>query len=228
MSHLPRLAPPPPVRGFPSEIKNAFDQLRADVIHLALKLTLFRSAFLTPENRGVLFDRTGDAFWLIEDSVAVDITISVARLMDPPGTGKHANLTLRYLFDLIEKHGNAPELLAQVQVRYQALDSILSSIKMMRDKVLAHRDRTAAIETPLNLNLTEDDIIRVCDEFKGIMNDVETYFERSSVLYDFHGATGSIPHLVTILNRGIVGMDEDLKKEWARHLPPTEGYGEVQ
>ena len=56
---LPPFPVPP---GFPPEIKPVYGQLQGDMINLSLKLSLFKDAFLTPENSEILFKRSGDAF----------------------------------------------------------------------------------------------------------------------------------------------------------------------
>lgn len=226
----PRPVPP----GFPPSIKVVYDQLRNDMVNLSLKLSLFKDAFLTPENTEVLFRRSADAFNLIEQCVANDISISIARLMDKATSGAgpdKENLTLWYLFDLIKTHGKAPELLTTIEARYKSLETILCSISLLRRKVIAHRDRATALTTPLDLNLTTADILKVCDEFKGILNDIEGHFEHSKMMYGFVVSYAGIPNLVKHLKRGIEAVDEDFKKELAKNFPDVVGeqpYGEVQ
>lgn len=225
---MPRPETPPP--GFPPPVKKAYEQLRNDMVDLALKLTLFKSAFLTPENREVLFKRSADAFSLIQDSVANDITIAIARLMDPPESGKgedKQNLTLKYLFQLIKEHGPA-ELHAKVETRHKGLEPLLAPISLLRRKVLAHRDRKTALEEPLNLKLTAQDVLHVCEEFKGIMNEIEGYYEESHMMYDFQVSYSNIPNLVKHLKRGIEAVDEDFRKEMERNFGQPQPYGEVQ
>ncbi|MBA4190803.1 MAG: hypothetical protein C0467_22685 [Planctomycetaceae bacterium] len=210
--------------GFPPEITPAFDALRDDMMMLAWKMTLYQNAYLNQDNRALLFERTATVFCLFEDSLSTDLTISIARLMDPPVSGKNKpNLTLRYLFELIREYGNAPTLLDAVQARYAKLDAILKHIGELRNKVLAHRDRSTALTTPLQLPLTTQNIIDVCAEFKGIINDIDGYFAESTTLFDFQVSYSNLDNLICHLRRGIQGMNEDNEREMQRYLPkPSE------
>ena len=206
--------------GFPTEITPAFEALRDDMIKLAWKMTLFQNAYLNEENHAVLFERTAAVFSIFEDALSTDLTISIARLMDQPDHGKKKpNLTLQYLFELIREHGNAPTLLADVQARYAKLEVILKDIGELRNKVLAHRDRPTALTTPLNLPLTAQNIIDVCNEFKGIINDIDGYFAESTTLFDFQVSYSNIDNLVRHLRRGIQGVNEDNEREMQKYMP---------
>lgn len=200
-------------RGFLSQIIPTFEYLRESMQQLAWKLTVFRDTFLNQENRAVLLDRTEAVFLLFEESLSTDITISIARLMDPVKTGSKENLTLWYLFELIREFGNAPDLLSTIEARYQALDHILKPISELRNKVLAHCDRPTALTTPLALTLTAQDIVHVCKEFKGIVNDIDGYFAESQTLFDFQVCFSNIDTLVKYLQRGIQGVDQDNERE---------------
>jgi hypothetical protein len=213
-----------PAPGFPIEIKSAFDTLRDDMLNLALKMTLYQNAYLNQDNRDTLYERTADVFRLFEQALSTDILLSIARLMDPSKTRNKLNLSLNYLFELIDEHGNASTLLEGVKKRYKNLESILPQIEVMRNKALAHRDLPTALDTPLNLPLTAKDIIQVCDEFKGIMNDIEGHFKESETLYDLQVSYQDIDNLVKHLRRGIQGIDEDNKNYMQKYMPkPSTG-----
>ena len=223
----------PKPSGFPSGIWPVFERLRYDVLWLNSKLLLFRDGFLTDDNRRVLFSHTGDAFGLIEDSIKIDITLSIARLIDPAEQGKGAkkkeNLTLPYLFELIQQQGNAPALHEGVLARYEALNPILEPIATLRNKVMAHSDRPTAMDGHIDLPLTAADVVTVVNGFKGILNDVEGHFDDSGMLYDFRVSYQDIHSVVRHIRRGIQGFDEDMRRMTEHYMTPSPPQrGEVQ
>lgn len=223
-----------PAPGFPPEIQLAFEQLCKDMTSVAWKITLYKDAYLNPENRAILFERTETVFSLFEDALVNDLILALARLMDPPESAKkpgtRPNLTLLYLFDLISTHGNAPSLHSAINARYAKLASLLADVKTLRDKVLAHRDRTAALTTPLALSLTPDDLVAICDEFKGIINDVYGHFADTAILFDMQLSYSNLESLIRHLRRGIQATKEDFERELQQFSQPVSqqtGYGEV-
>ncbi|HYH65334.1 MAG TPA: hypothetical protein VD866_11620 [Urbifossiella sp.] len=224
---------PPPE--FPPEIQPAFEVLREDMMELARKLLLYRDGFLNQSNCEVLFARTATVFETFGRSLINDIIISVARLMDPPTTGnqekkkkpakagkepkKRENLTLRYLFELIQQHGNARELHARVVARYQLLEPILTPISDLRNKVLVHRDRPTALTTPLSIPITDQDIVRVCEVFQGIVNDIDHHFAESGTAFNVLLSVSNLDALLHILRRGMKGLDDDQEAEMERWRP---------
>jgi len=55
----------------------------------------------------------------------------------------------------------------------------------------------------LNLPLTAQNIIDVCNGFKGIINDIDGYYAKSTTLFDFQVSYSSLDNLVRHLRRGI-------------------------
>jgi hypothetical protein len=219
---LPMSFSRPRPTGFPLEIKPAFDQLQEDMVGLSWKLELYRTGFLDEGNRDVLFAQTETAFSIIQSSLEVDITLSVARLMDPPTQmqGKRLNLTLRHLFELIEAHGNAKELLAKITGRYQSLESLLGPIQGLRNTVMAHRDRPTAYGHKAPLPISPDGIVQVCREFQGILNDIDGHFAGSETAYQTLLSISNIEAVVSLLRRGMQGFEEDWQRELDKWRKP--------
>jgi len=59
------------------------------------------------------------------------------------------------------------------------------------------------LTTLLNLPLTAQNIIDVCNGFKGIINDIDGYYAKSTTLFDFQVSYSSLDNLVRHLRRGI-------------------------
>lgn len=210
----------PPAPGFPAEVRPAFEVLKQDIIWLSQKLDLYRMGFLDEASREVLFSHTAHAFLVLQDSLTNDLIISIARLMDDAGSGSRTNLSLKHLFSLVRERGRNPDLASDIEAKLSSIEGVLVPIAKLRNKVLAHRDRTTALTTPLDLQLAADDITRVCRVLQEILNAIEGYFERSTFSYHYTVSYQDIRAVVRFLQGGIQGWEQELQllKSQARQL----------
>lgn len=147
--------------GLPPTSANALlDLLAADLRDVSGKLELMNAMFGEEAARTTLDEVGGGFFRVFQEVLEDDIVLAVARLTDPPETGRgkgaKPNATLRRLADLVSDT-NTCVLDDDFEQRLGELEVRCDALKTHRNKRLAHADlatRVAAVrpaKTPSQL-----------------------------------------------------------------------------
>ena len=97
------------IAAFPSDSGELFYELQNDVSNLLLNWQNYRSLYGTsPERIELLKWAAGIFFGLLDSTMRHDVLLRIARLTDPPATGRHENASLAQLITRVTSHLDAP------------------------------------------------------------------------------------------------------------------------
>lgn len=130
---------------FPEEIRALWAELHTEVHLLHHHWEIFRQLIGTSSERMELLNEVaGSAFRIIHDEMLNGLQLRVAKLSDPAGTGTRTNATLRSLeqgLRVVEELDVAEEFKSKLD----ELDSACSSLRLRRNKRIAHADLATAL-----------------------------------------------------------------------------------
>ena len=125
----------------PPALAEVHSLLWADVSALFQRWTTFGALYCDREAVDVLNWTAGGFFALLQRVLLDDIYLGIARLADPPSTGRHSNLVLASLLPHVPSEG---DLGAECERLIHLYDSQATFARAMRHKLLAHRDHSVA------------------------------------------------------------------------------------
>jgi hypothetical protein len=130
--------------GLPDDVRDSFMWLCQEMANLALKWRLYLDLFGEEETRGLLQDTADQAFHAIEESIRVDVTITISRMADPVTSSGKENLS----FAKIAKHfEDDAALKAEIETFQKACEPMLT----LRHKLIAHNDLKTKLDPENNL-----------------------------------------------------------------------------
>lgn len=125
------------VRLMGDELGTIYSALWQEIAWVYGKWSEYVTLFGTRESRVNLLNAAAPAFSrLIQDSIWENVLLHIARLTDPPTTGKKQNLTIQRLPGLIDRAHSAELVAARVQA---ALDACAFA-RDWRNRHIAHSD----------------------------------------------------------------------------------------
>jgi hypothetical protein len=204
-----------------------FAALWQEVASLHVKWSEYVELFGTNSTRVEVLNQTAPAFFrMIQDVLWEDVLLHIARLTDPPASGKQkdkAKLTILNLPELV----NDPATRGQVTAAVEATQTISKFCRDWRDRHIAHRDLKLAIDEtarPLEpgskkqVDDVRDAIVKVLNIVDAYYTDSESYFKLGqgpdgavSLLYALDDARKVKEKREERLRRGEVS-DEDYQR----------------
>jgi hypothetical protein len=177
------LVPIPPL--MPDKVSAPFDVIKADVVNLHAKWTVYRQLFATSDADRAFLESAHNAFALIHESMVADIVMTLSRLSDPARQGRFANLSLGHLALALVNVGHA-ELADEVRAKANSASLACGEARKVRDKTLAHRDLDialggAAAGLP---RLSRQKIEEALKAVRECLNEVELHFRQGRYPYE--------------------------------------------
>jgi hypothetical protein len=169
------------------EVTGIFRPLYDQLAFIRMKWGMFRQVFGTDAERIELVNRFAAGFFGVVQLVMYDDLVqSLFRLTDPALTGRHPNLSLDRLAEVVAAAGTP--IAADVQARSQAIDDILTPFADWRDHRTAHNDLATAQACHLELSslqgpsraTIEDVLVRAGD----LMNVVAVHYGLGPASYE--------------------------------------------
>lgn len=147
-------------------------------------------------------------FGMIQDLMWKDVALHIARLMDPPSSGKgRDNLTLPALAEVI----SPPSLRGEVSALVDRAKVASHFAITWRHKRLAHSDRAHAMGTATAPDVTEEKVQAALVAVGGVLNAVSLHFWKTHT--DFTPTVSSDARSLLHFLR------EGLKSQATRHVP---------
>jgi len=175
-----------------STLGQLYFALYNDVVWLHAKWNQYRILFAeSPERIELLNGVAGFFFRVIHEVLLENVVLHIARLIDPPQSGKKKkkdNLTLLRLKAAVEE--KSPELSAEIAKLVGRARTEASFIKEWRDRRIAHRDLKLAMNDPI-VRLPEISCARmerVLLAVRAILNEESITFGRARL-----GSSTSLP-----------------------------------
>ena len=173
------------VQAMGPDLGHVFHALSHEVAWLHAKWLEYRKLFAKSEERlDLLNSSAGFFFYTIQKVVWEDVLLHIARLLDPPKQGKHANLSLRMLPDFLrdQEAEPAPTLCWLLEVAEESA----GFVRDWRDKHLAHRDLDYAMgraASPLAA-VSRQQVEQALASLRAVLNHLHTHYLGGQVGYE--------------------------------------------
>jgi hypothetical protein len=162
----------------PPEIVDTYMALVQQVLHLHRKWGVFRHLYCsTQETVDLLNDAGGDFIGIVQNLLAHDIVLTIARLTDPKQTFGKENLSLEQLIHTIDAMRHKP-LRQNIEQIYAGSKTKFAFAKLYRNKLIAHYDlATQLAQVPEPPIPTTTDIEDGLKAIRDVMNAVQQHFD---------------------------------------------------
>ena len=191
------------------ELGRTYDALWQQVAWVHGKWSDYVDLFGTKESRIELLNQAAPAFFrLVEDSLWENVLLHIARLTDPPATGRKQNLTLQRLPELIDRQEIKTNLNEKLQVAVQSS----AFARDWRNRHIAHNDLELKISTsatPLEFasrKCVNDSLAA----FSDVLNVIAAGYLDSTTFFDT--LDGDATSLLYVLDDGIRAERERREK----------------
>ena len=163
----------------PPALEEKLKAIDLEVRNLHFKWKFFSQLFTDPNRVKILNVTAASLFQSVEDSMLLDILLSIARLTDPPKSFKQENLSFE---NLIQEIPNG-SLRAQVVNLLSEIKQKAKDIKTWRDKKLSHNDLQKALGSFLLPPIQKKDLTDTLELIPKIMNLIYGHFSDTMVMY---------------------------------------------
>lgn len=131
------------IQELPEEIKQPYQYICQELAYVSDKWKLYKDLFIQKDNIDVINSTAPRAFQAFEESLRIDIAMSISRLADPINTIGKKNLSVEML---LEKMTNIKQLEAAIS-KFKALSK---PIIRLRNKQYAHNDLNCKLHPKSN------------------------------------------------------------------------------
>jgi hypothetical protein len=169
----------------PEDVRDVFMLICQEVTNMMLKWRLYLDIFGDPENHPLLHDTALFAFRSIEESLRIDISMTISRLADPPNSAGHENLSLARLCTLYP----TDRTLRNCVMTFKADCSALIQHRM---KLLAHSDLRTKLDPQNNLlqGIGRPDIERIMKSAVETLTYVVRAYTGQDIVFDASAPLG--------------------------------------
>lgn len=165
------------------ELGASFFQLYRKLVELHVLWQQYRQLFGSEEGTVQLLNRTAGLFFkIVQDELWDSVLLGISRMTDPPGMGKHRNLTIQSLPPLIGKQSLRTEMEILCERAVQAAEFA----REHRNKRIAHQDHGYAHErssSPLG-GISRTLVEEMLTALRAVLNRLELHFRGNTVLYE--------------------------------------------
>jgi hypothetical protein len=184
------------------DVQEVFDRLHETLSQARVTWGHFLQLFGTQEGVDLLNRFAPAAFAVIHVTMARDVILSLARMTDPAETCGRPNATFDRLIDAL-KAASEPKLATSLENDLECVKSLCSSLRMMRNKVIAHSALKPQVITP-PIRSEMEDILHRCGV---MMNSFSEHYGNGTIAYDetilgFGDGTALIKHLKRLARLG--------------------------
>jgi hypothetical protein len=182
------------------ELENTFAKIWQEVADMHNMWGQYQTLFVSnKETVDFLNDVASSFFAPLQSMFITYFILSIARLSDPAKTGRHTNLSIEYMTNLIEPalgklvHSTIDPLAADFALKAQF-------VRAMRDKHIAHLD-LASYQVPVG-NFTYEQFRQVLASLVEVMNAIEMALTGSmTAFHHFHNRTGNAAYVLWLLRK---------------------------
>ncbi len=216
------------VAAYPPGIGELFFELHNVTCGLQLIWQDYRALFGTSQERIELLNHSASSFFgRLDHILRHDIFLRIARLTDPPATGRHANASLAQLAGRLRPHLDTSRT-AELSTKLQELEDCCAPMRDLRNRMLAHDDLDTALHfhpDPLP-GISRANIESALECIRSLLNYVESLFRTSTTYYKQVIATGTAESLIAALERARKHEQcEELEFRQKYGVPPDAGAG---
>lgn len=205
---MPRSLTPDQLRAeivavFPRDCGELFFELYNDVAHLHLNWQDYRSLYGTSAARIELLKwAAGSFFHLLDGVMRHDVLLRIARLTDPPSTGRRENASLSQFVRRTGAHV-APASAQRLRNLLDDLQDYCAPIRSLRNRLLAHDDLATTLHfhaDPLP-GVSRAYIEGALQRIRDLLNEVERTFRGSSTYYQGVTSGHNAESLIVVLEQ---------------------------
>lgn len=190
-----------------------FFLLSQEIVHLHFKWQEFIRLFgEDPANIDILNQAAPLFFKTVQDIWIQDIMLHIARLTDPPESGRKGktNFTLMRLPQLIDK----PELNKQITEKLEDLKSKIQRLRDWRNRRIAHRDLELMFGgSSLLPTVGRQYLEEVLQAIRDVMNTIENKYMGSSTYFEDVTTQGSVRSLLFYLEKGLICRKQEIESK---------------
>lgn len=177
-----------------SEARNLFWTLHKEVLYLFYRWKIYGQLFGSSQENLDLLNRSGsNVFALLQFLTEENVFLTLSRLTDPAKSMGHYNLSLTYLLEMLEPT-LTPELRKNLCERLVRLKERTDSIRIHRNKRIAHLDLTYASEAEALPPVIQGDLDDSLELLEAIMRDIhlelfngDTRYKEPAIAYGCDG-----------------------------------------
>ena len=194
----------------PASLGNLHDRLWQDVCTLQVRWIEFRTLFgSSPETIELLNKAAADYFGNQQRHQWEAVLLHIARLSDPPMTGKKGNLTLLRLSESVPDQ--------DIKDRLNSLEKNLKAkcqfARDWRNRHIAHKELIGDAPPQPLASASRAQVEEVLEIIRAMMNVVELRYEGSNTGFEhIHMGHGSVRALLDVLKLGVVARDAEIEK----------------
>jgi hypothetical protein len=208
------------------DLGEQYSELWQEAAYLHAKWAEYVELFGTKESRiDLLNGAAGHLFAMIQDQMWDDILMHIARLTDPPATGKKRNLTLRNLPDLV-----TDDLKPPVKA---CIDEVLGYTEFCRDwrnRRVAHTDLLLALNASPELlkEGSRKDIVKALAAIVKNLSTVSEAYTGAETGLDALSPPGGAIDLLRVIHDGLVAQGQrEQRWESGKQTPEDELHPDI-
>ena len=156
-----------------------FDQLQNDFAFLCTAWKYYIQLYGTNSERIDLLNEIAPAYFGIMQVIMYEHFLNgIARITDASTTTGHPNLVLRRLIEKMDNHG---ELKRKLEERWSVIEPFREKIKLVRNKLISHRDLHLAIVPADHVipRIDRDQIINTLKAIENFLNEFNQHFRKT-------------------------------------------------
>lgn len=177
----------------------------------------YRAFYGTDQYRIDLLNQCAPSFFMIlEDMLRHNIILSIARLTDPPNSGRNqqnVNASIKKLF--VELKSDLDKSMKnEIKMLFNKLDNQTRKIKDLRNKLIAHSDFKTKLELrsePLP-GVSRAEIEDILSTIRAIFHKIELKYLNSETYFQGVLAYGNAEDLLHLLDNAIKSREDNFAK----------------
>ncbi|HEY5910601.1 MAG TPA: hypothetical protein VJA21_08365 [Verrucomicrobiae bacterium] len=168
---------------YPSEIRDIFRALKAEVLEVRSEWLVYHHLFMEDEQFTQVMSRgLGGVLGALQNMLQTNLLLAIARLVDPAtGIKGDKNLSLRNLCE--EVPANTGTLRKDATKLLNKIGAAAGNVKFHRHKSIAHYDLEISLEAKQLPSVTFREIRRILEQIEAFLNLFERHFENSETLF---------------------------------------------
>jgi len=183
-----------------------FSRLQNLVADLNIQAQMYDDLFSLPENALVFNEAAGNFFKHLRWFLQQLIFGSISRLLDPPETCGHENLSLRGILDYEQVdpiRNKLAHCLSQIESAW------VPGVKVWRNKILSHNDLATLLQKSPLPEIEIEVMLKLVDGITQFVRQIERDLFYKNVSYKIK-IDAWVPRLIRCLKRGIEAASGDV------------------
>ena len=198
-----------------SELGQVYHALQNELIWLYAKWLEYRKLYATSPERVTLLNSAGPfLFRVVQDVLWDDVLLHVARLTDPPKSGRKSNMTIKRLAAVVSD----PRLSSEIERLVSDAERLCAFAREWRNRHLAHCDFDLAVKCrgvdPL-LPASRQHVDAALAALAAVLNRIEAHYFHSEVGFAYFSDAGDAEALVYHL--AVAARAEARRQERLKH-----------